>query len=67
MFRNIFYVNNLLFHSYNHFIGCKYGVLRKVIKSFHWVETDDDKDWNLFWTDTGVSAERLKRMSSYQV
>ena len=34
------------------FLGCKYAVLRKVIKSFHWVETDDDREWNVFWTDS---------------
>ena len=48
-------------------LGCKYAVLRKVIKSFHWVETDDDREWNVFWTDSSVCADRLKRMSSYQV
>lgn len=48
------------------FLGCKYPVLRKVIESFGYVETDDETEWVLFWTDASVSAERLKRMKSYQ-
>ena len=47
-------------------LGCKYPVLRRVISSFGFVETDDETDWILFWTDSGVSAERLKHMKSFQ-
>jgi tubulin polyglutamylase TTLL6/13 len=45
---------------------CQYPVLRDVIKSFGWEETDDETDWILFWTDCSVCADRVKRLKSYQ-
>jgi tubulin polyglutamylase TTLL6/13 len=46
--------------------GCKYKVLRDVCKFYNWEETDDEFEWVLYWTDTSVGSDRLKRMKSYQ-
>ena len=63
VFHNVFF-SSMIWFLFS--LGCKYPVLRQVLASFGYVETDDETDWVLFWTDTGVSAERLKRMKSFQ-
>ncbi|KAK2947739.1 putative Tubulin glycylase 3C [Blattamonas nauphoetae] len=45
---------------------CKYDVHRDVLKAMNWKETEDEDDWNLFWTDTSVGTDRLKRLRSFQ-
>jgi hypothetical protein len=37
------------------------------VKSFGWIDTEDEKDWNLFWTDGSVVPDRLKKLKSFQV
>ncbi len=43
-------------------------MFRTVCGSFRWEFTEDEEDtnWNLFWIDTGVSAERLMKLKRYQ-
>ncbi|KAK2949489.1 putative Replication protein A 70 kDa DNA-binding subunit [Blattamonas nauphoetae] len=45
---------------------CKYSVHQDVLNSLGWVETEDEDNWNLFWMDTSVGTDRLKRLRSYQ-
>ena len=45
--------------------NCKYDILRKVSKlnSFQMIEdADSESDWDIYWTDTGVSLERVLEM-----
>lgn len=46
--------------------NCKYDLLRIVQKKLGWKEVGDDDDWQLYWTDTSVSIERIMRLKSTQ-
>lgn len=46
----------------------RYDVVKTSGESLGWdsVMEEEDPNWNLFWIDTGVSAERLMRLKRYQ-
>ena len=57
--------------------NCKYDALREVAKTLRWCVldyADQDEDqkqfvqtvWNVYWTDTSVSTDRVLRLKSYQ-
>ena len=48
--------------------SCKYPLLRTVKSKLGWKEVyDDDPDaWNLYWTDTSITADRLMRLKPGQ-
>ena len=46
--------------------NCKYELLRIVQRKLGWREVGDDDDWQLYWTDTSVSIERIMRLKSTQ-
>ena len=48
--------------------NCKYPLLRTVQSKLGWKEVhDDDPDaWNLYWTDTSITGDRLVRMKPGQ-
>lgn len=47
--------------------NCKYPLLRTVRKKLGWREvTDDAGDWQLYWTDTSVTVERVVRLKPTQ-
>ena len=46
--------------------NCKYELLRIVQKKLGWKEVGDDDEWQLYWTDTSVSIERIMRLKSTQ-
>jgi tubulin polyglutamylase TTLL6/13 len=47
--------------------NCKYELLRCVQKKLGWIEVGSDaEDWQLYWTDTSVSIERVMRLKATQ-
>ncbi|KAK3235051.1 hypothetical protein CYMTET_54723 [Cymbomonas tetramitiformis] len=46
--------------------NCKYEVIRMVQKKLGWKEVGDDDDWQVYWTDTSVSIERIMRLKRTQ-
>jgi len=40
--------------------------VRIVLKKLGWKEVDDEDDWQLYWTDTSVSLERVMMMKKTQ-
>lgn len=48
--------------------NCKYDVLRTCVRQRKWrfIEDEESVDWNLYWTDTAVSVERVMRMAAHQ-
>lgn len=40
--------------------------MRIVLKKLGWKEVDDEDDWQLYWTDTSVSLERVMMMKKTQ-
>eukprot|EP00976_Prorocentrum_cordatum_P007692 153446-Prorocentrum_minimum.AAC.1 len=46
--------------------NCKYEVVRLVQKKLGWKEVGDDDDWQVYWTDTSVSIERIMRLKQTQ-
>ena len=47
--------------------NCKYELLRVVQKKLGWIEVGSDaEDWQLYWTDTSVSIERVMRLKATQ-
>jgi tubulin polyglutamylase TTLL6/13 len=40
--------------------------VRLVLKKLSWKEVGDDDEWQLYWTDTSVSMERILRLSKTQ-
>jgi len=46
--------------------ACKYEVVRMVQKKLGWKEVGDDDDWQVYWTDTSVSIERIMRLKRTQ-
>ncbi|CEL94857.1 unnamed protein product [Vitrella brassicaformis CCMP3155] len=50
------------------YLQTHYDLIRDVCESFpHWKEVEnEDDDWDLFWTDGAIPADRLLRMRPYQ-
>jgi len=47
--------------------NCRYPVLEEAAAELNWTVTRDDKaEWDLFWTDTSVSEERVLRLKKSQ-
>ncbi|GLC65380.1 hypothetical protein PLESTF_000287300 [Pleodorina starrii] len=46
--------------------ACKYEVLRIVQRKLGWKEVGDDDDWEIYWTDTSVSIERIMKLTKVQ-
>ncbi|GIL81822.1 hypothetical protein Vretimale_1419 [Volvox reticuliferus] len=46
--------------------SCKYEVLRIVQRKLGWKEVGDDDDWEIYWTDTSVSIERIMKLTKIQ-
>ncbi|GAX78290.1 hypothetical protein CEUSTIGMA_g5732.t1 [Chlamydomonas eustigma] len=46
--------------------NCKYEVLRIVQRKLGWKEVGDDEDWEIYWTDTSVSMERVLKLTKIQ-
>ncbi|KXZ41785.1 hypothetical protein GPECTOR_284g755 [Gonium pectorale] len=47
--------------------SCKYEVLRIVQRKLGWKEVGDDEDWEIYWTDTSVSIERIMKLTRIQL
>ena len=47
---------------------CKYDSVANCAKSLGWIPCEDDDaiDWNVFWTDTSVSNQRVMGLSKHQ-
>jgi hypothetical protein len=41
--------------------------VRLVQKKLGWKEVGDEDDWQVYWTDTSVSIERIMRLKKTQV
>jgi tubulin polyglutamylase TTLL6/13 len=41
--------------------------VRLVQRKLGWKEVGDDEDWEVFWTDTSVSIERIIKLTRTQV
>lgn len=41
--------------------------MRIVQRKFGWREVGDEEDWEIYWTDTSVSIERVMKLSRTQV
>ena len=41
--------------------------VRSIQKQLGWTTATDRDDWDLYWTDTSVSQERVIRLNSTQV
>ncbi|KAA6361590.1 MAG: hypothetical protein EZS28_042883, partial [Streblomastix strix] len=37
------------------------------VKKFGWIETEDEKNWILFWTDQAVTSDRLRQMGPINI
>eukprot|EP00798_Chlamydomonas_sp_ICE-L_P020154 gene20154-26888_t len=46
--------------------NCKYEILRIVQRKLGWIEVGDDDDWEVYWTDTSVTIERIMKLTSTQ-
>ena len=47
--------------------NCRYPVLEEAAAALNWTVTRDDKaGWDLFWTDTSVSEERVLKLKKSQ-
>ena len=47
--------------------NCRYPVLAQAAEALNWTVTrDDNADWDLFWTDTSVSEERVLKLKKTQ-
>ena len=46
--------------------NCKYDVVRDVIRSLNWIEVGDDDEWEVYWTDTSITIERVLRLNRCQ-
>ena len=40
--------------------------MRVVLKKLGWKEVGDEDEWQLYWTDTSVSLERIMRLTKTQ-
>lgn len=45
---------------------CRYKVVADCCKSMGWAETQDENDWNLFWTDLSVGEARCMKLKRLQ-
>lgn len=43
------------------------GTVRVVQRKLQWKEVGDDEDWEIYWTDTSVSIERIMKLNKTQV
>ncbi|KAK9811398.1 hypothetical protein WJX72_003284 [[Myrmecia] bisecta] len=50
---------------YINLLNCKYDVLRTVAQRLGW-QLAGDEEWDVFWTDTSVSLDRVMRLQSTQ-
>lgn len=41
-------------------------IVRMVLKKLGWREVGDEDDWQLYWTDTSVSMERVMKLKKTQ-
>ncbi len=41
--------------------------MRIVQRKLGWKEVGDDEDWEIYWTDTSVTIERIIRLNKIQV
>jgi len=42
---------------------CRYNVIKRVCRQMDFKLTDDENaDWDLFWSDTGVQLERVSKL-----
>ena len=49
------------------YTGTKYEIIQQVADLLGWVTSDNiDNNWDLFWTDTAVSSDRLSKMKVVQ-
>ena len=46
--------------------SCRYESVRRAARTLGYVDTDDQADWTIFWTDCSVSLERCMAMKKYQ-
>jgi len=47
--------------------NCKYPLVEEAVNNVGWVVSRDEKtDWDLFWTDTSVSEERVMKLKKFQ-
>ncbi|KAG1659829.1 hypothetical protein FOA52_003772 [Chlamydomonas sp. UWO 241] len=46
--------------------ACKYEVLRIVQRKLGWKEVGDDDEWEVYWTDTSITIDRIVRLSRTQ-
>lgn len=47
--------------------NCRYPVIEEAALALSWVVTRDDKaEWDLYWTDTSVSEERVLKLKKAQ-
>lgn len=47
--------------------NCKYEVVRQIAMKLGMIDVGEDDLWNLCWTDTSISIERVKEMKRFQV
>ena len=46
---------------------CRWGVVEEAARALHLdVSHDDSADWDVAWTDTSVSEERVMRLKRHQ-
>lgn len=43
------------------------GAVRIVQRKLGWREVGDDEEWDVYWTDTSVTIERIMKLSRTQV
>ena len=46
--------------------NCRYESVRRAARALGFVDTEDNGDWTIFWTDCSVSLERCMAMKKYQ-
>ncbi|XP_024866412.2 LOW QUALITY PROTEIN: tubulin polyglutamylase ttll6 [Kryptolebias marmoratus] len=46
--------------------NCKYESVRRAARRYGLIESTEDEDWTLFWTDCSVSLDRVRDMKRYQ-
>ena len=44
----------------------KYTVIKEICQELGWNIVSEDKDWDLLWTDSAVTPEKLCKMKPYQ-
>jgi hypothetical protein len=55
----------LLLSKHSH--SCLTCAVRLVQRKLGWKEVGDDEEWEIYWTDTSVSIERVMKLSKTQV